>query len=74
MCCEVRLDRHATREGWLYLAVVLDLFNREIVGWSIKPRMSADMVVDALTMASITPIVAVSTPGACFKTSWWSTA
>lgn len=40
-----------TDEGWLYLAVVIDLFNREIVGWSIKPRMSADIVVDALTMA-----------------------
>jgi putative transposase len=39
-----------TEEGWLYLAVVLDLFNREIVGWSIKPRMAADIVVDALTM------------------------
>src|SRR5438105_3796154 len=41
----------ATDEGWLYLAVVLDLFNREIVGWSIKSRMSADLVTDALTMA-----------------------
>lgn len=41
----------ATGEGWLYLAVVLDLFNREIVGWSIKPRMTADIVTDALTMA-----------------------
>jgi putative transposase len=40
-----------TDEGWLYLAVVIDLFNREIVGWSIKPRMTADIVVDALTMA-----------------------
>jgi putative transposase len=40
-----------TDEGWLYLAVVLDLFNREVVGWSIKPRMTADIVVDALTMA-----------------------
>lgn len=40
-----------TDEGWLYLAVVLDLFNREIVGWSIKPRMRADIVTDALTMA-----------------------
>jgi len=40
-----------TAEGWLYLAVVLDLFNREIVGWSIKPRMTADIVTDALTMA-----------------------
>ncbi len=40
-----------TDEGWLYLAVVLDLFNREVVGWSIKPRMTADLVIDALTMA-----------------------
>ena len=40
-----------TDEGWLYLAVVLDLFNREIVGWSIKPRMTADIVTDELTMA-----------------------
>jgi putative transposase len=40
-----------TNEGWLYLAVVLDLFNREVVGWSIKPRMTADIVMDALSMA-----------------------
>jgi len=40
-----------TDEGWLYLAVVLDLFNREVVGWSIKSRMTADIVTDALTMA-----------------------
>jgi len=40
-----------TTEGWVYLAVVLDLFNREVVGWSIKPRMTADIVIDALTMA-----------------------
>ena len=40
-----------TDEGWLYLAVVLDLFNREVVGWSLKPRMTSDIVCDALTMA-----------------------
>lgn len=40
-----------TDEGWLYLAVVLDLFNREVVGWSIKPRMTSDIVIDALAMA-----------------------
>lgn len=40
-----------TGEGWLYLAVVLDLFNREVIGWSIKPRMTADLVTDALAMA-----------------------
>lgn len=37
-----------TAEGWLYLAVVLDLLNREIVGWSIKRRMTADIGTDAL--------------------------
>lgn len=40
-----------TDEGWLYLAIVLDLFNREVVGWSLKPRMTSDIVIDALTMA-----------------------
>ena len=40
-----------TDEGWRYLAIVPDLFNREVVGWSLKPRMAADIVTDALTMA-----------------------
>jgi transposase InsO family protein len=40
-----------TDEGWLYLAIVLDLFNREVIGWSLKPTMAADIVTDALTMA-----------------------
>lgn len=40
-----------TGEGWLYLAIVMDLFNREVIGWSIKPRMATDLVMDALTMA-----------------------
>jgi putative transposase len=40
-----------TREGWLYVACVLDLSNREIVGWAMKERMTRDLVMDALTMA-----------------------
>lgn len=40
-----------TDEGWLYLAVVLDFFNREIVGWSLSDRLTADLALDALTMA-----------------------
>jgi putative transposase len=40
-----------TGEGWLYLAIVLDLFNREVIGWSLKPRMTTDIVTDALMMA-----------------------
>src|SRR5258708_2900761 len=40
-----------TGEGWLYRAIVVDLFNREVVGWSIKTRMTADIVIDALSIA-----------------------
>ena len=41
----------ATGEGWLYLAVVLDLFTRQIVGWAMRERMSKDLVIDAVRMA-----------------------
>ena len=40
-----------TYEGWLYLAVVLDLFSRQVVGWSMKPQMTSDLAIDALLMA-----------------------
>jgi len=40
-----------TSEGWLYLAIVLDLFSRQIVGWSLNSRMSRRLVMDALQMA-----------------------
>jgi putative transposase len=40
-----------TGEGWLYLAVVIDLFSRKIVGWSMGSRMTASLVCDALKMA-----------------------
>jgi transposase InsO family protein len=41
----------STREGWLYLAVVLDLFSRRIVGWSMSKWIDAALVTDALRMA-----------------------
>lgn len=40
-----------TWEGWVYLAAVMDLFSRRIVGWSVANHMRADLVVDALEMA-----------------------
>ncbi len=40
-----------TDEGWLYLAAVIDLFNRQVVGWSLQPHMQASLVKDALAMA-----------------------
>jgi putative transposase len=41
----------ATDEGWLYLAAVIDLFSRQVVGWSLQPHMQTSLVKDALTMA-----------------------
>jgi len=40
-----------TDEGWLYLAAVLDLHSRQVVGWSLKPHMRLELVKDALLMA-----------------------
>lgn len=40
-----------THEGWLYLTIVLDLFSRQIIGWSMKSNPRADLVIDALLMA-----------------------
>ena len=41
----------ATGEGWLFLVAVIDLFSRQVVGWSMQPHMQASLVVDALRMA-----------------------
>lgn len=40
-----------TKEGWLYLAVILDVFSRQIVGWSLRKRMPKELVLDALEQA-----------------------
>jgi transposase InsO family protein len=40
-----------TAEGWLYLAVVIDLFSRRVVGWAMSHRMKSELVCDALRMA-----------------------
>lgn len=40
-----------TRQGWMYLAVVLDLFSRQVVGWSMSDRNDTKLVADALMMA-----------------------
>jgi len=40
-----------TAEGWLYVAAVLDLFSRRVVGWSMSAQMTAQLVTDALLMA-----------------------
>ena len=40
-----------TDEGWLYLAVMIDLYSRKVIGWAMSERMAADLVCDALQMA-----------------------
>jgi len=40
-----------TNEGWLYLAVIIDLYSRTVVGWSMASRMTSELVCDALRMA-----------------------
>ena len=40
-----------THEGWLYLSVVIDLFSRQVVGWSMGNRIDTQLALDALLMA-----------------------
>ena len=40
-----------TREGWLYLAVIIDLYSRRVIGWAVSNRMKKDLVIRALQMA-----------------------
>jgi len=40
-----------TWQGWLYLAMIVDLYSRKIVGWSMKPTIARELVLDALMMA-----------------------
>lgn len=40
-----------TYEGWLFLAVVIDLFSRQVIGWSMSKSINTDLALDALTMA-----------------------
>ena len=40
-----------THEGWLYLAVVIDLFSRQVIGWSMRSRIDSELVINALLMA-----------------------
>jgi putative transposase len=48
-CCDI--TQHRTSEGWLYCAVVPDVYSRRVVGWSIADHLRTEIVVDALDMA-----------------------
>jgi len=40
-----------TKQGWLYLAVVMDIFSKKIVGWSLSSRLTVELIIKALMMA-----------------------
>ena len=73
-----------THEGWLYLAVVLDLYSRQVVGWAMQGRMQADLVLQALLLAvwrrkparawCSTPTRAASSQAMSGRRSWRPTA
>ena len=42
-----------TRQGWLYLAMILDLYSRQVIGWGMSDRNNTKLVVDALQMAAV---------------------
>jgi len=56
-----------TDQGWLYLATVIDLFNREVVGWSMAEHMRTTLISDALRMAYTHGRIA---PGALFHSDY----
>ena len=47
------VTQHCTGEGWVYLAVVIDAWSRRVVGWSIADHMRAELVADAIDMATL---------------------
>jgi putative transposase len=73
----------ATPEGWLYLAVVLDLFARVVVGWALRNDITRHLVLEAVGMAialgdlvrgsSFTPTVAASTRPTTPRSCCWPT-
>ena len=67
-----------THEGWLYLCVVVDLFSRQVVGWSMASRIDTSLVLDAMLMAlwrrePQTPVVVHSDQGCQFTGHEWQT-
>lgn len=65
-----------THEGWLYLAVVLDLFSRLMIGWSMRSRIDSELAVNALLMAvwqrnPKVPVIAHSDQGCQYSSHHW---
>ena len=60
-----------TRQGWLYLAMMLDLYSRQIIGWAMSDRNNTKLVINALQMATArrhieTPVIVHSDQGSTY--------
>jgi transposase InsO family protein len=64
----------ATGEGWVYLATVLDLCGKELIGYAIAPRMRANLAVEAITVAHRARLVDCAAWGSGRFTPRWETA
>ena len=65
-----------TWQGWLYLAVVIDLHSRKVVGWSMKPTLARELAIDALLMAVLRrkpnkPVIVHSDQGSQYGSDDW---
>jgi putative transposase len=65
-----------TFQGWLYLAVVLDLFSRKVIGWSMKSTLAKEIVLDAILMAvwrrkPTQPVIIHSDQGSQYSSDEW---
>jgi len=65
-----------THEGWLFLAVIMDLFSRQIVGWSMSHRINTELALNALLMATWrrkpkTPVIVHSDQGCQYTSYDW---
>ncbi|MDF4005360.1 IS3 family transposase, partial [Luteibacter sp. PPL552] len=65
-----------TWQGWLYLAVVIDLHSRKVVGWSMKPSLGRELALDALLMALMRrqptqPVIVHSDQGSQYGSDDW---
>lgn len=68
-----------THEGWLYLAVILDLFSRKVIGWSMNHRVTRQLALDAFYMAAArrdmrSNVILHSDQGSQFASSDWQRA
>lgn len=76
VACVTDITYIRTFQGWLYLAVVLDLFSRKVIGWSMKSTLAKEIVLDAILMAvwrgkPTKPVIIHSDQGSQYSSDEW---